>query len=184
MGLGAMALTSLVIGAASTAVSAVGRHRQAQVQAEYQAAQAKEYNRVAELENKAAIRDYAEQSAAERINQMREKEAASRELQAAQKEALQKKGSMMASTNASGMALEYLMADYNREEAARKDGIRQNYEASAVNSNVAIQNMRNQARDKTGIRRANVQAGSSYSPGLNALGSVLGIGKSVTGALK
>ena len=184
VGIGATALASMIIGAAGTAVSAVGQYRQAQTQAAYQEAQAREYNRAAELENQAAIRDYTEQSAAERIRQMQERDAASREAQATQREALRKKGTMLASSNASGMALEYLMADYGREEASQKERIRQDYEAKAVNSSLAVRNLRSQAQERTGTRRANVRSGSSYSSGLSALGTALGIGKTVVGALK
>lgn len=184
MGIGTTALASLVIGAASSALSAVGQHQQAKAQAAYQAEQAKEYNRITNLENQAAVRNYAEQSASERISQMQEQEATASKVQAAQQEALRKKGSMMASSNASGMALDYLMADYGREEAAQKERIRDEYRTASVNSNIAISNLRTKTQDTVGSRRAQVQSGSSYSSGLNALGTVLGIGKSVVGAFK
>ena len=93
-------IASLLIATASAVANGQAQAQQAQAQAAYQEAQAAEYARTAELNNQAAIREYTEQSAAERISQMQEQAAASQQAQDVQKEMLQKKGTMLASTNA------------------------------------------------------------------------------------
>ena len=161
-----MAVASFVIGAASSVASGVSASQQAKAQAQYQEAQSAEYARVNDLNNKAAAQEYVEQSAAERMAQMQEQDKASRDAQEVQKEALQKKGEMLASTNASGMALDFLMADYERQEATRKDMIRENYEMSSAKS------------DLNGVYglQIYISPGSSYSTGMYVLGTALGIG--------
>jgi len=68
-------IASLLIGTASAVANGQAQAQQAQAQAAYQEAQAAEYARTAELNNQAAIREYTEQSAAERISQMQEQAA-------------------------------------------------------------------------------------------------------------
>ena len=120
-------IASLVIGTASAVAQGAAQAQQAQAQQQYIEAQSAEYARVADLNNKAAIREYTEQSAAERVAQMQEQAQASQQAQDIQRDMLRKQGTMMASTNASGMALNALMADYEREEGLRRDNIRQQY---------------------------------------------------------
>ena len=143
-----MAVASFVIGAASSVASGVSASQQAKAQAQYQEEQAAEYARVNELNNKAAAQEYVEQSAAERMAQMQEQDKASRDAQEVQKEALQKKGEMLASTNASGLALDFLMADYERQEATRKDMIRENYEMSSAKSDLNVNAYKDRAQNR------------------------------------
>ena len=171
-----LAIGQFVIGAASAVASGIGQAQQAEAQADYVAAQSAEYARVAELNNQAAIREYTEQTAAERMNQMQEKARASQQLQETQKEALQKRGTMLASTNAAGGALNYLMADYERMEAERKDVIRQQYEWASVNADTNISAYRERAQNRINSQESYISAGSSYSTGMNILGTALGIG--------
>lgn len=177
-----MAVASFVIGAASSVASGVSAHQQAEAQAQYQEAQAAEYARVNELNNKAAAQEYVEQSAAERMAQMQEQAKASQDTQNIQKEALQKKGEMLASTNASGMALDFLMADYERQEANRKDAIRQNYEMVSAKSDLNVNTYRDRAQNRINGQQNYVMPGSSYSAGMNVLGTALGIGGAATTA--
>lgn len=139
-------------------------------------AQANEYARVTDLNNKAAVKEYVEQSAAERMNQMQEQEAAARAAQETQKEALEKKGTMMASTNAAGMALDWLLADYERAEAGRRDDIRHQYEMSSANSAITIDSYRDKAQNRINSQQSFISAPSSYSSGMNMLGTALAIG--------
>lgn len=176
MGLETMAVASFVIGAASSVASGVSASQQAKAQAQYQEAQSAEYARVNDLNNKAAAQEYVEQSAAERMAQMQEQDKASRDAQEVQKEALQKKGEMLASTNASGLALDFLMADYERQEANRKDTIRYNSEMAAVQSDTAIRGYRNTAQNRINSQQHYIAPASSYSTGMNVLGTALGIG--------
>lgn len=175
-------IASLVIGAASSIANGAAQYQQAQAQAAYQEAQAAEYARAAELNNQAAIREYTEQSAAERISQMQEQEAASQQAQDVQKERLQKQGTMMASTNAAGMALDYLMADFEREEASRKDSIRQQYEMSAVGHELNLSSFKDKAQNRINSQQNYIAQGSTFNSGLNTLGTMLGIGNAAVGA--
>lgn len=177
-----MAAASFVIGAASSVASGVSAHQQAQAQAQYQEAQAAEYARVNELNNKAAVREYVEQSAAERMAQMQEQDKASRDTQELQKETLQKKGEMLASTNASGLALDFLMADYERQEATRKDMIHENYEMASAKSDLNVSTYRDRAQNRINGQQNYIAPGSSYSSGMNVLGTALGIGGSAATA--
>ena len=176
MGLETMAMASFVIGAASSVASGVSASQQAKAQAQYQEEQAAEYARVNELNNKAAAQEYVEQSAAERMAQMQEQDKASRDAQEVQKEALQKKGEMLASTNASGLALDFLMADYERQEANERDTIRHQYEMSSVSSDVAIRSYRDKAQNRINSQQNYIAAPSTYNSGMNVLGTALGIG--------
>lgn len=171
-----MGIGSLVIGAAQSVASGIQASQQAQAQKEYVEAQSAEYARAAALNNQAAVTEYTEQSAAERISQMQEKEAAAESAQAVQREALQKKGTMLASTNASGMALDYLLADYEREEANRRDDIRHQYEMRSVNSELNLGAFRERAQNRINSQQRYVAPGSTYSSGMNILGTALGIG--------
>ena len=171
-----MAVASFVIGAASSVASGVSASQQAKAQAQYQEAQAAEYARVNELNNKAAAQEYVEQSAAERMAQMQDQDKASRDAQEVQKEALQKKGEMLASTNASGLALDFLMADYERQEATRKDMIRENYEMSSAKSDLNVNAYKDRAQNRINGQQNYISPGSSYSTGMNVLGTALGIG--------
>ena len=178
----AISLTSLAVGTASAVASGMAQAKQANAQAEYQAAQMAEHKRVNELNNQAAVKEFTEQSAAERMAQMQEQVAASAAAQDVQKEALQKKGTMMASTNAAGLALDWLMADYEREEAGRLDGIRQQYEMSSANSQVVLQSYQDKTQNRLNGQSNFIAAPSSYSSGMNALGTALGIGSAAVGA--
>lgn len=177
-----MAMASFVIGAASSVASGVSAHQQAEAQAQYQEAQAAEYARVNELNNKAAAQEYVEQSAAERMAQMQEQAKASQETQNIQKEALQKKGEMLASTNASGMALDFLMADYERQEANERDSIRHQYEMVSASSDATVRAYRDKAQNRINSQQNYIAAPSAYNSGMNVLGTALGIGGAAVGA--
>lgn len=171
-----MGIGSLVLGTAQAVAGGMQASQQAQAQKEYVETQSAEYARAAELNNQAAITEYTEQSAAERISQMQEKEAAAKSSQEVQKEALQKQGTMLASTNASGMALNYLLADYEREEASRRDDIRHQYQMRATNSELNLGAFKERAQNRIDSQQRYVAPGSTYSSGLNILGTALGIG--------
>lgn len=169
-------ITMGVIAAISAVVSGAQQQQQAQAQADYQEAQAAEYARVADLNNKAAVKEFVETSAAERMGQMQEQETAARAVQETQKEALEKKGTMMASTNAAGMALDWLLADYERAEAGRRDDIRHQYEMSSAKYAMNAGALRDRAQNRIDGQQRFIAQSSSYSPGMNMLGTALGIG--------
>lgn len=169
-------IASLVIGTASAVAQGAAQAQQAQAQQQYIEAQSAEYARVADLNNKAAIREYTEQSAAERVAQMQEQAQASQQAQDIQRDMLRKQGTMMASTNASGMSLNALMADYEREEGLRRDNIRQQYAMQSAGHELNLSALKDRAQNRINSQQSYVAQGSSYSGGLNALGTVLGIG--------
>lgn len=171
-------LSSLAIGAASAVTSYMGQQQQADAQASYQNAQAKEYARVNELNNQAAVTEYVEQSAAERIKQMQDQQSAATETQAIQREALQKKGTMLASTNTAGLALDSLMADYDRTEAEQKELVRRQYEFGAVDSGIALTGYRDKTQARLNGQQSYIAAPISKPSGL---GLALGIGSAALG---
>lgn len=164
---------SLAIGAASAVASFAGQQQQANAQAAYQKAQATENARVNDLNNQAAVREYVEQSAAERMKQMQDQQATALEEQKIQRESLQKQGTMLASSNASGIALDMLMADYQRQEANEKEVVRQQYRNSQLEAAVNISGYKDKAQN-----RINSQSTYIASPvsDPSALGLILGLG--------
>lgn len=156
-------IASLLIGTATSLAEAEQQRQQAEAQAAYQTAQANEYARVADLNNKAAIQEYVEQSAAERMAQMQEQQATSASLQESQREALQKKGTMLASTNAAGGALNMLLADTEREAANNRDAIRQQYEMNAVSHEVNLHAMKDKAQNRINTQQNYIAPGVSGS---------------------
>lgn len=178
-----MALGSLVIGTISAAASGIQQMQQTKAQAAYQNAQAEASIKAAEQNSKAAAQEYANQAAAERITQMQEKEKTSEQIQEAQREAMRKAGTMMASTNAAGGTLQYLLDDYARQEASEKEAFRQQYNMNAVASDIAISAYRNRAQNKISS-----MSGYSYIDNKSSsmtgtmLTTALGIGKAAVGA--
>lgn len=173
-------ITSMLIGTASTLAGAEQSRQQAEAQASYQSAQAAEYARVSDLNNKAAVQEYANQAAAERITQMQEQQATSEKIQETQREALEKKGSMLASTNAAGGALNMLMADFDRQEAVRKDSFRQQYEMGSVGHETNIASMHDKAQNRINSQASYIAPGVSSSNSF--LTTALGIGSSAVTA--
>lgn len=166
---------SFALGLVSSVASMSAQQQQAQAQAAYQEAQAAEYARAAEQNNKAAIQEYVAQTAAERTKQAQENQSASEEMQAVQREALEKKGTMLASTNAAGGALNMLLADYDRQEGLAKDNIRHQMEMNAVDHDINVATYKDRAQNRIDSQQ-NYVSMSSPSPN-TALGLALGIGQ-------
>lgn len=179
-GVFSLPIASLLINSAASLAGAEQQRQQAQAQANYQAAQANEYARAADLNNKAAVQEYVNQSAAERITQMQEQEAASEKIQETRREALEKKGTMLASTNAAGGALNMLMADYDRQESIHKDNIRHQYEMNAVGHEINIAGFRDKAQNRIDSQARYVAPG--VSTGNSFLTTALGIGSAAVNA--
>ena len=176
------AVASFVIGAASSVASGIQSFQQAKAQQAYNEAQAEQYRKSYEQNSKAAAQEYANQSAAERVSQMQEKEKTSIEIQEAQKEALQKAGTMMASTNAAGGTLNFLMDDYTRQEAQAKEKFRAQYDMNAVASDMAIQSYKNKAQNRIDSMSGYTYIDSGTNLGTSMLTTALGIGSSAVGA--
>lgn len=178
----AWAAASFVIGAVSAVASGVQSYQQSKAQQAYNEAQAEQYRKSYEQNSKAAAQEYANQSAAERVSQMQEKEKTSIEIQEAQKEALQKAGTMMASTNAAGGTLNFLMNDYTRQEAQAKEKFRAQYDMNAVASDMAIQSYKNKAQNRIDSMSGYTYIDSGPNLGTTMLTTALGIGSSAVGA--
>ena len=172
-----MGVASLVIGVASAIAQHMQTDAQMRSQNEYQKLQAEQYTKAARLNNQAAIQEYVEQSAAERIHQMQEQEATADAVAEQQKERLRNQGTMMASSNAAGVAMDLLMGDYARQEANNKERIRTQYANTAVNADTALVSYRNKAQNRINSQQDYVytQHGSGAFAA-NTLGTALAIG--------
>lgn len=170
-------IAMMVIGTASAVAQHMQTDAQMRSQNEYQKLQAEQYTKAAHLNNQAAIQEYVEQSAAERIHQMQEQEAAADAVAEQQKERLRNQGTMMASSNAAGVAMDLLMGDYARQEAANKERIRTQYANTAVNADTALVSYRNKAQNRINSQQDYVytQHGSGAFAA-NTLGTALAIG--------
>lgn len=170
-------IATALLGVASTMTQAEAANQQAKAQAEYQQLQAAEYARTAELNNRAALREYSEQSAAESIKEMQENAATAREKQAIQADALQKKGTMLASTNAAGMALDYMLMDYDRQAGVQMDTLDEQQSFNAASHEINKESFKRRAENTIQGQQAFISQGTSG--GASTIGTMLGIGSSV-----
>jgi alanyl-tRNA synthetase len=175
-----MAIGSLVIGATSAVASGIQSYQQGKAQAAYQNAMAEQYRKSAEQQSIATAQEYANQSAAERVQQMQEKTKASMEIQEAQKEALQKAGTMMASTNAAGGMLNYLLNDYTRQEAEAKEVFRTQYDMATQAASFSMEAYKNKAQNRLDSRDSYTYVDASPNTAMIGLTTALGIGQAAT----
>lgn len=171
-------IATLIIGTATSLMTSEQQRQQVEAQAAYQQAQADEYARVQKLNNKATVQEYANQAAAERIAEGQEAVSASEQMQQAQREALEKQGTMLASTNAAGGALQYLMQDYERQEMLSKDAIRHQQEMNVIGHTTAIDSYRERAQNRINSQQNYIAApiNTGYNSNTAMLGTALGIG--------
>lgn len=171
-----VAEAGLALAIASTVASTYAQTQQAEAQKAYQEAQSAEYARAAAINQENANKEFVESAAAERIKQMQSRASASEEEQRLQRERLEKQGKALASSEASGMALDALMADYYRSEAQKRSIIQQQLEMSGVGSEITIGGYRDR-------RDSRMNSGSNYIPSPvnqpDYLASALQIGSSV-----
>lgn len=172
----AIGITTLAIGVISSVASYAQNEAQAQAQSAYQEAQAEQYLKAANQNNKAAQIEYVEKSTAERIGQMQEQKAAAEKVQDQQKERLRNQGTMIASSNAAGVAFDQLMGEYERQEANNKQRIREQYLNTAVNSELNLASFKRQTENRINSQQDYVYMDSSGSASTyNAIGLGLGI---------
>jgi hypothetical protein len=177
-----MAMTALVVSAASSVASGIQAVQQGKAQAAYQNQMAEQYRKSHEQQSKAAAQEFANQSAAESVQLMQEKEKASIGIQKAQEEALQKAGTMMASTNAAGGTLNYLLNDYTRQEAKAKEDFRTQFDMATEASAFSMEAYRNKAQNRLDSRQDYTYIDASPDYGMIGLTTALGIGKAATSA--
>lgn len=174
---------SFAIGALSAVASGVQQYQQAKAQVAYQDAQNEAHKKAWEQNAKAIAQEYADQSAAERVSQMQEKEKTSEQVQEAQREAMRKAGTMMASTNAAGGTLQFLLDDYTRQEALEKEAFRSQYAMNSVASDIAVQSYRNRAQNRLDSQQGYTYIDNGNSGMTNAmLTTALGIGGAAVNA--
>jgi uncharacterized membrane-anchored protein len=171
------AYASLAIGAMSAIASGVSQYQNNKAQQAYNDAQVRAQKQAWEQNSKATAQEFANQTAAERVAQMQEREKTAMEVQEAQREALRKAGTMMASTNAAGGTLNFLMQDYARQEAQAKETHRAEYAMQAVSSDFAVQSYRNKAQNRLDSMSGYTYIDSGSQGGMIALTTALGIGK-------
>lgn len=172
---GSLAAATFLIGTVSSIMENEAANQQYEAQKAYQKAQQEEYIRTANLNNQAAAQEAVNQMATERIQQMQEQQATAREIQRTQVEALQKKGTMMASTNAAGGALDALMADYERQEAVNKDVLREQYQMQSIGHDLNTQAMVDKAQNRINSQGSYISAPITNNSSF--LSTALGIGK-------
>ena len=80
------------------------------------------------------------------------------------------------------MALDYLMADYEREQANRKDSIRHQYEMNSVGHELNLSSFKDKAQNRINSQQNYITQGTSFNSGMNTLGTILGIGGAAVGA--
>jgi hypothetical protein len=165
-----MFMYSLAIAAASTAANMAVQMEQANAMNAYQSEMADNYNETAVKNAELANKDYIEQTAAESIALMQKQEAAAQEEQRIQRERLQKQGTALASSEAAGQSLQFLMDDFMRQEARYKNSVRHQLELDTVQSNIAVKGFRDTAKNRG-------SASGRYIPKpVNSLGFASGIG--------
>jgi hypothetical protein len=113
---------------------------------------------------------------------MQEKTKASMEIQEAQKEALQKAGTMMASTNAAGGTLNYLLNDYTRQEAEAKEVFRTQYDMATQAASFSMEAYKNKAQNRLDSRDSYTYINASPNTAMIGLTTALGIGSAATSA--
>lgn len=168
-------MTMTAISMAVAAASAIASHRQqeqqAKAQVNYQEAQGKAHNEAIVQNAKNAIREQTEQSTAERMAQMQTQEATGQKMFDLQTERLKAQGEAAASSRAAGTAFDMLMADYNRVQAQKKGILAHQREMSGVQSDLAVQGLRDKADSRLNSQQGFIASSVSRpSWGITALG--------------
>ena len=166
---GIMMAVSLAISAITAGVTYMEQSAAAQNQYDYQMAQQRAHNEATVRNAEEAIKEQGEQSAAERIRQMQQQSVAANDIQRYQREAMMKQGNAMASSQASGTALDMLMADYERAYAINKDAANQQLEMQGVSADTNIRAYRDQAAGRISAQKGYIPQAISQ-PSLLAAG--------------
>lgn len=163
---------SLAIAAASAVAQDQGQRAQAKSQADYQKAQQEAHNKAALQNAQAAIKEQNEQTAAERLQQMQNNEAASSEIQKNQRDFLQKRGMAVSSSPyGSGLSFDALMADFERSLAMNNNVVQEQLRMQGISADTNIRGYRDRAQSR-------IDSQQGYTPAPinqpNTLASALG----------
>lgn len=130
----AATVASLAISAATTAATLSAQAKQAQAMADYQGEVGTQQTKLINENNKNAVKALTDQWAQEGENTMAAQHATAQELQDIQRERLEKAAAATASSEAAGMNVEMLMADFERQEARYRDATLYNLEREQAQS--------------------------------------------------
>ena len=172
---------SLAISAASAIASSQAQNAEADSQRKYQEAQMRANNEAAVQNANAAISEQIEQTAAERMQQMQQGDAAAREKQKIQADYLQKKGAAIASSpNGAGLSFDSLLADYGRAYAMNNDVVDEQLRMQGVSADTNVKAYYDRATNRIASQQGYIP--SPIKGGSSFLTSALGFGSDVLGA--
>ena len=167
-----MLITSLAIAAASAVANDMGQREQAKSQADYQKAQQAAHNKAAMQNAENAIKEQNEQTAAERIQQMQQNDAASSELIKNQRDFLQKRGTAVASSPyGAGLSFDALMADFDRTLAQNSDVVKEQLRMQGVAADINAKGYQDRANSRITSQQGYIPAPITQP---NTLANVLG----------
>lgn len=168
---GAYAAASLAIAAASGAASYQASSSSAKAQMAYQRNQQRAHNEAAQQNAQSAIKEQVEASAAERVAQMQDTQAAEEKIFDNKKDRLQAQGQAVASSMADGTAFDQLVRDYLRTEARIKDVTKQQLAMQNVQRDFTVSGYKDRAQGRIDAQQGFIPAPVNQpSWGLAALG--------------
>jgi len=143
-----MLYASLAMSAASAGMSYMQQSQQASDQADYQNRQAAAQESYRQENARRANSAYIEEAAGVQ-QQLVEKEIASgQEIEDLQEERLREQGALMANSEAAGLSMELLTADFHRQEAGYRDRASLQMELDSKQAQQTIKGFRAKAEDR------------------------------------
>jgi hypothetical protein len=142
---------AIVTSAVSGIVGYVGQQQQANQQAAYQAALVQQRNQQIAQNQQFAQQSYLQQANQVNFRQQQEAEKASQAIQVTQVDALQAKATARVTageSGVSGLSVENLLADFDRQNAIYQGSVRRNLDFSRQQSQEDIKGLRAQAEGR------------------------------------
>jgi hypothetical protein len=142
---------AIVTSTVSGIVGYAGQQQQANQQAAYQAALVQQRNQQISENQRLAQQSYLQQANQVNLKQQQEGEAASQAIQSTQIDALQAKARARVAageSGLSGLSVENLLADFDRQDAVYRDSVRHNLQYSRLQSQEDIKGLRAQAEGR------------------------------------
>lgn len=121
-----IAAATLAVSVASAGAGMYQQQQQAEAQADYQKQRAQAKQNQIEQNSKNAREAYIEKTAAQNQRLVEEEAASTAELQDLREQKLQRQGTAVASSNAAGVSLDRMLADFERQEAVFRDRSQEN----------------------------------------------------------
>ena len=142
---------AIVTSTVSGIVGYMGQQQQANQQAAYQAALVQQRNQQIYQNQRLAQESYLQQAQQVNLRQQQEGEKASQAIQSTQVDALQAKATARVAageSGVSGLSVENLLADFDRQNAIYRGSVRRNLEFSRQQSQEDIKGLRAQAEGR------------------------------------